>query len=384
MSFTIDQSFTVNYRYPVIFTRDVFNPENNQFRRVLEAAGKQQHRVLIVIDKGVADSNPQLITKIRTYFTANSDLMLLAGDVSIVPGGEAAKQSPELINRLYQLIADEAICRHSFVAVIGGGAVIDAVGFAAATAHRGVRLIRMPTTVLAQNDAAMGVKNAVNLGRKKNFIGSFTPPWAVISDYDFLQSLTSEHKRAGMAEAIKIALIKDGDFFAYLLQHQEALASFETKAVEHMINRCAELHCQHISASGDPFENGSARPLDFGHWLGHKLEEISTGDLTHGDAVAQGIAVDSHYSLQLGWISEQDFQDICHCLTTLGFRLNMPEMANVSPAIALDEFRQHLGGPLTITLLKGIGNGVEVHQIDSDKMQLSLDYMRSLPTNKSD
>ncbi|MEE9424761.1 MAG: 3-dehydroquinate synthase, partial [Methylococcales bacterium] len=316
MSLNISQHFTVNYEYPVIYTNAVFNPENTAFRNVVEQAGKQQHRVLVVVDSGIIAAYPDLESQIQTYFSQHNDIMLQAGDIFVVPGGEIAKQDLQIISQIYQLIADQAICRHSFVAVIGGGAVIDAVGYAAATAHRGVRLIRMPTTVLAQNDAALGVKNAINLNQRKNFIGTFSAPWAVISDYDFLETLDDRDKRAGMAEAIKVALIRDRNFFDFLYEQREALARFEKNPLQMLINQCAKLHLEHIATNGDPFENGSARPLDFGHWLAHKLEELSQNQLRHGEAVAIGIAVDSHYSYQLGWISAEELKKILELFET--------------------------------------------------------------------
>jgi 3-dehydroquinate synthase len=378
MSLNISQHFTVNYDYPVIFTNAVFNPENTAFRNVVEQAGKQQHRVLVVVDSGIIAAYPDLESQIQSYFSKHNDIMLQAGDIFIVPGGEIAKQDLQIISQIYQLIADQAICRHSFVAVIGGGAVIDAVGYAVATAHRGVRLIRMPTTVLAQNDAALGVKNAINLNQRKNFIGTFSAPWAVISDYDFLETLDDRDKRAGMAEAIKVALIRDRIFFDFLYEQRESLARFEKKPLQMLINQCAKLHLEHIATNGDPFENGSARPLDFGHWLAHKLEELSQNELRHGEAVAIGIAVDSHYSYQLGWISTHELNKILELFDTLGFNLNTTLFSQVNTESALDEFRQHLGGQLTITLVKGIGQSQEVDYIDTAVMQKSIDSIAGL------
>ena len=378
MSFNYNQKFTANYEYPVIFTHDVFNPTNKVFRNILEQAGNHQHRVLVIIDSGVIDNHPTLTTQINSYFSQHKDIMLKTGDCFSIPGGEIAKQDFETIHQIYQRIADEKICRHSFVVVIGGGAVIDAVGYAVATAHRGVRLIRFPTTVLAQNDAGLGVKNAINFENRKNFIGSFSPPWAVISDYNFLRSLNSSDKRAGMAEAVKIALVKDKDFFDFLYRQRHVLANFEDQPLQTLIEQCAKLHLEHIAEGGDPFEQGSARPLDFGHWIAHKLEELSHNEIKHGEAVAIGIAVDTHYSYQLGWLSEEELKQILELLTTLGFVVNAPLLNKVNLEAALDEFRQHLGGILTITLLKKIGVGQEVESIDIEIMKNSIHSITAL------
>src|SRR5690606_38845412 len=148
---------------------------------------------------------------------------------------------------------DHHIDRHSYVVAIGGGAVLDAVGLVATTTHRGVRHIRVPTTVLAQNDSGVGVKNGGNLQGVKEFVGTFAAPFAVLNDRDFAMSLPDRDKVAGMAEAVKVALIRDAAFFAWLEQHSEHLATFERDAMATMIRRCAELHMRQIAHGGDPF-----------------------------------------------------------------------------------------------------------------------------------
>jgi 3-dehydroquinate synthase len=155
-----------------------------------------------------------------------------------------------------------------------------------------------------QNDAGVGVKNGINALGRKNFIGTFAPPFAVINDFAFLDTLPPRELRAGMAEAVKVALIKDRSFFTHLYEQRFELASFSPRPLEEMIHRCAALHMHHIGTGGDPFELGSARPLDFGHWSAHKLEEMTGGLLRHGEAVSIGIALDSLYSYYNGMIEE--------------------------------------------------------------------------------
>ena len=242
--------------------------------------------------------------------------------------------------------------------------MLDAAGYAAATAHRGVRLIRMPTTVLAQNDAGIGVKNSVNAFGRKNFLGTFAPPFAVINDAAFLETLPARDTRAGIAEAVKVALIRDRDFFDFLYKERDQLGRFAPAATEAMIKRCAELHLEHIAGAGDPFESGSSRPLDFGHWVAHKLEELSHSELRHGEAVAIGIALDSLYSHHLGRLGELDLYRILTLLEALGFSLYHPALSWLDVERALGDFREHLGGELSIPLLEGIGCKIEAHEID--------------------
>jgi 3-dehydroquinate synthase len=259
------------------------------------------------------------------------------------------------------------------VLAVGGGALLDATGFAAATAHRGVRHIRLPTTSLSQADGGVGVKNGINAFGKKNFIGAFAPPFAVINDADFLDPLPAAEKRAGLIEAIKVALIRDAAFFAEIEKLGDALARFESDALERVIRRCAELHVEHIAGAGDPFELGSARPLDFGHWSAHKLEQMSGFAISHGAAVAHGIALDVIYSAKSGMLSAEAAEGILVLIEKLGFALFDPLMTSSAVLLGgLEEFREHLGGELTITLLREIGRGEEVRLIDAELMRASL------------
>jgi 3-dehydroquinate synthase len=268
------------------------------------------------------------------------------------------------------------------VIAIGGGAVLDAVGLVAAVTHRGVRLIRVPTTVLAQDDSGVGVKNGVNLYGVKNFCGTFAPPFAVLNDMDLLTPLSERDKIAGMAEAVKVALIRDGGFFAWLERNADDLVTFERPALAQMIRRCAELHMHQIARGGDPFETGSARPLDYGHWSAHKLESMTKHHVRHGEAVAIGVALDARYSVLAGLLAEGQEARICALLEHLGFRLWHPALEATRPdgSLAvfegLREFREHLGGELTVTLLEDIGSGTEVHAIDETRMLAAITWLK--------
>lgn len=361
------------FTYEVHFTTGLFEPSHPLLARtVREGESGQAKKLLFAIDSGVLKYHPDLWDRVKVYAAAHEDVMTLAGEPIILPGGEAAKNDPALIERIHRAVHECGIDRHSYIVAIGGGAVIDAVGYAAATAHRGIRLIRVPTTVLAQNDASIGVKNSINAYGKKNFLGTFATPYAVLNDFTFLETLDDRDWRAGIAEAVKVACIKDASYFAEIERDAPALAQRDMQAMQRQIYRCAELHLEHIATSGDPFELGSSRPLDFGHWAAHKLEQLTDYKLRHGEAVAIGIALDVTYSYLEGRLSEQDMERVLAVLEAVGFKLYAPEMAEHldkpdDPRClfrGLQEFREHLGGELTIMLLEQIGKGVEVHEVD--------------------
>ncbi|MBD2357003.1 3-dehydroquinate synthase [Tolypothrix sp. FACHB-123] len=369
----IQQSVHVTFNYDVHFTHGLFELDNPLLAEVIAGYGEiTPKKVLAVVDAGLLQYHQDLVNKISNYAHFYEDIINLIEQPIIIPGGELVKNEPKFVEQIHKLIDAGGICRHSYVLAIGGGAFLDMVGYAAATAHRGIRLLRVPTTVLAQNDSGVGVKNGINAFAKKNFLGTFAPPYAVLNDLNFLTSLDDRDWRAGIAEAVKVALIKDADFFHFIRIYAEELASRDMKLMERVIYRCAQLHLEHIANSGDPFEKGSSRPLDFGHWAAHKLEQITNYKLRHGEAVAIGIALDITYSYLIGLLSQSEWQNILVTLKKLGFILYLPALTEqleqpnhpYNLFRGLTEFREHLGGKLTITLLQGIGQGIEVNQVD--------------------
>jgi 3-dehydroquinate synthase len=365
---SIQQSFAVQFNYGIYFTEDIFEQENAMLRDVVQQSSHAPAKVFFVIDSGVAEAHPFLLQSIQNYTTTHTDAMTLAAKPLIIPGGEACKNNPDVLQQVLEGINQHGICRHSYLVAIGGGAVLDLAGFAAAIAHRGIRLIRIPTTVLSQNDSGVGVKNSMNAFGKKNFLGTFAPPVAVINDSNFLLTLDERDWRSGISEAIKVALIKDASFYQSIKADASLLKQRDMRAMNRLIHRCAEMHVEHIGG-GDPFEFGSSRPLDFGHWAAHKLEQLSNYSLRHGEAVAIGIALDVVYAKLNGMLSASACNDILSLLHKLGFdlyneHLSTIENGQLSILRGLTEFREHLGGQLTIMLLDEIGHGMEVHQIN--------------------
>jgi 3-dehydroquinate synthase len=376
------QRFEVAYDYPVYFTRDVFSQSNQILAEAIarESAGTRA-KLAVFVDDGVAREMPDIVRRIADYAEHRRDDMELAA-VRLVKGGEGAKNDAVLVTELQHALVAIGLDRHSYVIAVGGGAVLDVVGYVAATTHRGIRHIRVPTTVLAQNDSGVGVKNGVNAFDIKNLLGTFAPPCAVINDSAFIDVLPGRDKRAGMAEAVKVALIRDRAFFEWLEEKAEALSIFTSEPLERLIRHCAILHMRQIAHGGDPFERGSARPLDFGHWSAHKLEALSHYELRHGEAVAIGIALDTRYSVLAGLLAEGEDRRVRALLEKLGFQLWHQALDAKGRdgerllLAGLEEFREHLGGELTLTLLSEIGTGVEVHSVDETLLAEALDWLR--------
>lgn len=381
---TYQQEFTVSYNYPVHFTRNIFSPDNSLLADTINRLNEnRRHRVQIFIDSGVAEAWTNLNSTIKKYFKAYTDTLELVCEPEIVPGGELAKNNRDAAEYVMESIADHHLCRQSFVIIIGGGSVLDIVGLAAALVHRGVRQIRIPTTVLAQDDSGVGVKNGIDAYGVKNYAGTFAPPFGVLIDFDFLQTLSNKYWIGGIAEAFKVAIIKDSEFFNYLCLNASSLKTRKSDVIEQVIRRSAIIHLQHIQNNGDPFEFGIARPLDFGHWSAHKLEVISGYELGHGQAVAIGIALDSYYAWKTKHISEEEFNKIISAFVATGLPiwsslLERKTSGNELEVLCgLDDFQEHLGGELHITIPSPIGSKIEINQMNKDIIQDAIKYLKS-------
>ncbi len=379
---TILQKFSVPFRYPVCFTHGVFDPANPALASVLRPQASGHARVLAVVDAGLAAATPNLLRQIEVYFHTHRNTLTLARPPLLVPGGENAKNGWGNVREIMTAAGLEHLDRHSYVLAVGGGSVLDMAGFAASLVHRGLRLIRIPTTVLAQNDAGVGVKNGMNEGGTKNFAGTFAPPFAVINDFDFLKTLPQQEWIGGVSEAFKVAIIKDKPFFRYLCKHAAALRNRDQSVMEKVVEKTARLHLSHIASSGDPFEFGSARPLDFGHWAAHRLELLSNFTLGHGPAVSIGLALDSTYALLKGLIGPDEHAQIVKGLSECGLPVWSPLLERVNSAgdpdvlAGIEQFREHLGGKLCITLPAPIGTKREVHSMNLALVNQSIALLK--------
>jgi 3-dehydroquinate synthase len=366
----ISQRFLLKFNYDVIFTKDVFNTENYSLINLIKNKNIE-NKFIIFIDKNVYKLHINLVNNIKNYFFKHNKIIKLQSDPFIIYGGEVIKNHYILVKYIYKLIDAYKICRQSYIISIGGGALQDLVGFAASTAHRGVRLIRIPTTTLSQDDSGVGVKNGINFINKKNFIGCFSIPFAVINDYKFISTLSDSRFIEGLSEAIKVSLIKNINLFNKIEKNFKNIIKRKDTVIKYIIYKSAYIHAKHISSGGDPFEITSSRPLDFGHWAAHKLENLSKYKISHGNAVAIGIALDSTYSFLIGILSKYEWKRVIKLLININLpiyskELNYKKNKHYLLFDGLNEFREHLGGQLTITLLKKIGEKIDVHEINKD------------------
>jgi len=372
----LDVDFNVPFTHRLRFTENLLDKEADVLADLLESSDNKPARVQFWLDQNVAESRPDLVSLLKRFVDSRPDRLQRIGAIQLVPGGEEAKNDTHLLEKILKVFNVSDLDRRSYIVVVGGGAVLDAIGFAASIAHRGLRLVRIPTTTLSQADSGIGVKNSMNLFQKKNWMGSFAVPWAVINDSEMLSTLSNRDFIGGFSEAVKVSLLKDRVMFDQICRAATSIADRDMSVAMPMIRDSARLHLDHITQGGDPFEMLEARPLDFGHWSAHKMETMSDFSLRHGEAVAIGVAIDTVYSsLELG-LSKKTAHQVLECLGNLGFHLCDPSLSNVKVLFdGLEEFRQHLGGRLTLTMLKDVGEPFEIHSVNRDKMLTAIEQV---------
>ena len=384
-----DIAFSVPMTHRLRFTEDV---SGNDFYELLALLHGTQHsdapetaaigasnaalpKVIVWADSEVAGASDR-VGRIATQLRESKRVMLSA-PVSNFAGGEAVKNAPDVVNVMLEQINQCNLDRRSYIIAIGGGALLDVAGYAAAIAHRGVRLIRIPTTTLAQADSGVGVKNAINQFGKKNWVGTFTVPWAVINDSGFLTTLPDREFSCGFSEAVKVSLLKSRAMFDSLCRHATQIAGRDMTVAKQVIAESCRMHLHHITHGGDPFESLESRPLDFGHWSAHRLEPMTDYSIRHGEAVAIGVSLDTWYSSIRHGFPEASAVKVCRCLADLGLPLWDDALNDFDAVLlGLEEFRQHLGGRLTVTMLRDIADPIDVHEIDADAMRTAAIRLR--------
>ncbi|TWU40481.1 3-dehydroquinate synthase [Novipirellula artificiosorum] len=376
-----DIPFSVPFVHRLRVTGDVAGADFPVLTGVLDRDVAGPSRVLVVAEHALrepgVDGGSDPVAAIASKLAETQSVDLTQPPL-LVHGGEAVKNSQATVDAILRAIHDNQLDRRSYVVAIGGGAMLDAVGYAAAIAHRGVRLVRIPTTTLAQADSGVGVKNAINFFGKKNWIGTFAVPWAVINDWKLLETLPDRDFLSGFSEAIKVALLKDRQQLDWLVKHAASIVARDGQVARPAIHRSCLLHLKHITEGGDPYEMLEARPLDFGHWSAHRLESLSQFEIRHGEAVAIGVAIDCIYSVEQFGLPRADALKVISGLHDLGLKVWHPLLQSANQVLeGLEEFRQHLGGRLTLTMLRRIGDPIHVHEIDLDVMKRSIESLDS-------
>jgi 3-dehydroquinate synthase len=326
-------------------------------------------QVLVVSNTTVA---PLYLERTRAALTG------LRCEAVILPDGERYK-TLDTLNEVFTALLNHLFDRNCTLIALGGGVIGDMAGFAAACYQRGVHFIQLPTTLLAQVDSSVGGKTAVNHPLGKNMIGAFYQPRCVVADTDTLDTLPDRELSAGLAEVIKYGLIRDLPFLHWLEANLDALLARNPAALTEAIERSCRNKAEIVVA--DERESGERALLNLGHTFGHAIETgVGYGEWLHGEAVAVGMALAADLSARLGWLRHEQVERVRALLARARLPLDPP------PALTADDFLRLMAvdkkvqdGRLRLILLRDLGQGVIVDDVDTGKVRETLAARVSCP-----
>ena len=318
-------------------------------RRSLDAswAGRSCRRAAIVTDENVAPIVPPFASALRESGIANTSIVVKPGEAS-----KSLEEASRLYDRLIELRAD----RHFAIVAIGGGVIGDLAGFVAATFARGLPLLMVPTTLLAQVDSAVGGKVGVNHPRAKNIIGAFHQPGGVWIDSETLKTLPIREYRCGMAEVVKYGVILDGAFFEELEANVDLILDQSPSIVRRIVSRSCELKAM-VVTKDEREETGLRAVLNFGHTVAHAIEAVAgyDGDYKHGEAVAVGMVAECRIAEKLGWIGPEAGNRVETLLDRLGLPTSAPGLDPEALLEAMTRDKKNRGGRVRFVLPRDIG-----------------------------
>lgn len=318
-------------------------------------------QTFIVTNTRVAEYLPRIRSALKSFVC----------DEVILPDGEQFK-TIETFSRIIDSLVDHGHRRTTTLVALGGGVIGDITGFAASCYQRGVNFIQVPTTLLAQVDASVGGKTAVNHHKAKNMIGTFHQPQAVIIDISFLQTLPEREFNSGLAEIIKVALICDADFFEWLEKNLSLLLSKDSNALTYAIEKACTIKAGIVSA--DENEKGLRTLLNLGHTFAHAIEHsMGYGAWLHGEAVAVGLVLAAQYSHYTQILDGESVSRIKNLLTKARLPIRLPNSLKASQLIAemsLDKKKEN--ETLKLVLLERIGRAIVVSNIDMQLLQKTI------------
>ncbi|MBR2216319.1 MAG: 3-dehydroquinate synthase [Selenomonadaceae bacterium] len=290
--------------------------------------------------------------------------------LATIPAGESSK-SLQVADNIYTELIEQGMDRKSPIFALGGGVVGDLAGFVAATYLRGVPLIQMPTTLLAQVDSAVGGKVAVNHPLGKNLIGAFYQPEAVFMDMELLSSLPKREIPTGLGEIVKYGVIYDRDFFAYLEEHSEGARSLEPATAMHMVKRSCEIKAAVVSK--DEKESGLRRILNFGHTVAHAIEQV-TGytRYNHGEAVSIGMVAAAFISRDLGLVGDAEVTRLQKLMTALDLPQKVTGVATEDLFAVIFRDKKTVNGKVNWVLMNDIGEVTVTSKVPSEVAQKAI------------
>ena len=362
----MSQLITVHYEgkpiYPIVIEKDY-----SRLATVLADMDLQNHKVCIVTDSHVAPHYASEVQEIACQ--AASYAMTFT-----FPAGEQSK-TLDVIEDLYEELIRAHFDRKDLLLALGGGVVGDMAGYAAANYLRGIRVVQLPTSLLAMVDSSIGGKTGVDFRGYKNMIGAFHQPSAVHMNLSTLQTLTEEQYFSGFGEIIKHGLIKDMQYFKQIEEHLDALNHRDLNALEAVISGSCQI--KRLVVENDPKEQGERALLNFGHTLGHAIEKLMNFQLLHGECVSVGMVAAAYLSVQRGYITQQQFEQIKDTLQTLQLPIKVSGLQADDILRISKSDKKMNAGQIRFILLKSMGCAIMCDDVTDDEILQALESVLS-------
>lgn len=289
------------------------------------------------------------------------------------PAGEENKNL-DTCRKLYEKLIVHHFDRNDILIALGGGVVGDLTGYTAATYLRGIDFIQIPTTLLSQVDSSIGGKTGVDFDSYKNMVGAFHQPKLVYMNTETLSTLNTRQYLSGMGEVIKYGLIKDSEFFQWLMQNQAAIKNLEKDAIRHMLT--VSCNTKRLVVENDFKEQGERALLNFGHTIGHAIEQRMDFQLLHGECVALGMLCAAYLSIKKGYLSHSEYDSIWSLLKDMNILYPYTIPAKDIVASTLNDKKMD-SGVIKFILIQGIGNGVIDRSVSAEEMIESIEEVRA-------
>lgn len=370
---------STSFEYPIVFSSDVFDPENVELSSVIRRHEPEgRHRLAAVVDRGAIVGSRELILHIERYAAHHRAHLELVAPPIVLDGGDMLKDDAFLPGRLQSYFHTLELDRRSTLLCIGGGALLDICGFAAATMRSAPRVVRLPSTTRSQAGPAMLPACTVNAFGTRDFLGIWRPPFAVVCDQRFLDTQRTRDKVAGLSEAVRAALLWDAELFGWIGEHAGKLSAGERDAVAELVQRSAGLYAAH-AAKMNPVDPRLSEALAHGTWAADKLTTLAERPVRMGEALAIGIALDAVIASLTGALSAKARDAIVTTLERLGLRLWHETLGRVDSEgrlLLLDGLSDLCGGQVPeAPLLEGIGGGVSPWTLREDVVREAIDWL---------
>ncbi len=357
----MSETLTVNYNNAPCYDI-VFDTSFDELPGCISELGFADRKFAIITDTNVKDLYAE---NLASMLEAISSKVI----VYAIPAGEDHKNLDE-IRKVYSVLIDNKFDRKDLIIAVGGGVVGDMAGFIAATYLRGVSFIQVPTTLLAQTDSSIGGKTGVDFDGYKNMVGAFHMPSLVYINISVLNSLPGEQFASGFAEVMKHGLIKDSDFYIWLLDNMYEIGEKDPDTLIYMIKKSCDI--KRLVVEKDPTEKGDRALLNFGHTIGHAIEKYKNFELFHGECVALGCVAAAFISWKKQMLSMEEYYEIRDMFVPFGLPISVTDIDEDEVIRLLHSDKKADGNTIKFILLKKVGKAVIDKNVTDEEIKEAL------------